>query len=563
MGLMPWTLYRYILKELLKLLLLSLAVLVTVIATALAIKPLTSGLLGPLTLLKFIFYTTPTILDMAMPFAAAFAGTLVFCRMVADHEIVACRASGMRYTVILTPVVVLGLVLMGLVFYLDNWVVPRFYRMAEFTVQKNLVRLFVSELKEGKPFKHDKFVVYADAVAEQDYPGPTAELPESVRRRSEPVRIERVVMLKGIAIGEIDTDGRLRNDATAERADLLLYRVGDESWVNLRLRNAMYYSGSPDKPWGYVASMEYPQPLPDVFSSRLRFLSWGELRRLGDHPERMPAVQGPREQLIGAMASEQVLQVAQYRIEHAAEQVPLILLGVTDQHRYVVRAPRVERRGQDLLLGGRPDVPVIIEYYESGIPRKRYEAQEAVVEARFEDGALAMQIEFGAVDVFDLRREGRMTQHSKLPALRPLRWPEDITRGLSRNSTFELLSLANSSDMSSPAVTGWADLLYDSLLRLARQRKALQLQRAAMSVASALVLILGAVLSLRLEGRMPLVVYFWSFSLAAAAVMISRSGDNILSDPKYSQAIGVLVIWSGNLLLVAAIGAVTWQIKRT
>jgi hypothetical protein len=84
-----------------------------------------------------------------------------------------------------------------------------------------------------------------------------------------------------------------------------------------------------------------------------------------------------------------------------------------------------------------------------------------------------------------------------------------------------------------------------------------------MSVASALVLILGAVLSLRLEGRMPLVVYFWSFSLAAAAVMISRSGDNILSDPKYAQSVGALVIWSGNLLLAAAIGAVTWQIKRT
>ena len=98
---MPWTLYWYILRDLLKLLALATAVLVLVISAAVAIKPLSDGLLGPVALVKFILYTMPTTLQFALPFGAAFASTIVFNRMAADNEIVACSASGMSY---LTPV---------------------------------------------------------------------------------------------------------------------------------------------------------------------------------------------------------------------------------------------------------------------------------------------------------------------------------------------------------------------------------------------------------------------------------------------------------------------------
>lgn len=66
---MPWTLYRYILRELLKVLVLTTTVLVVVLSFGAAVGPMADGLLGPVTLVKFVLYTMPTVLGFALPFA--------------------------------------------------------------------------------------------------------------------------------------------------------------------------------------------------------------------------------------------------------------------------------------------------------------------------------------------------------------------------------------------------------------------------------------------------------------------------------------------------------------
>src|SRR5688572_29498054 len=110
---MPWTIYRYILRDLVKLLLLRTTVPAVVIGFAAAIKPLSDGMLGAEGLIKFVLYSIPTMIGVAIPFSAAFASTLIFCRLTADNEILACRASGMSYLTILLPVLFLGLALTG------------------------------------------------------------------------------------------------------------------------------------------------------------------------------------------------------------------------------------------------------------------------------------------------------------------------------------------------------------------------------------------------------------------------------------------------------------------
>ena len=138
---MPWTLYRYILKDLLKLLVISSLVLVLVISVAAAIKPLSGGLLGPGTMVKYVLYLAPTMLGFILPFSGAFASTLVFSRMANDNELLVCRAGGISYGMILLPVVFLGLVLTLTLFFLSNWVVPSFYRSAAFMLEKDIMSL--------------------------------------------------------------------------------------------------------------------------------------------------------------------------------------------------------------------------------------------------------------------------------------------------------------------------------------------------------------------------------------------------------------------------------------
>ena len=66
-------------------------------------------------------------------------------------------------------------------------------------------------------------------------------------------------------------------------------------------------------------------------------------------------------------------------------------------------------------------------------------------------------------------------------------------------------------------------------------------------------LLLGAVVSMKIGGGMPLVTYFWSFMSAIVVVIICHSGENLAGQMAVSRAVGLSVIWLGDLLLVVAV----------
>jgi hypothetical protein len=97
---------------------------------------------------------------------------------------------------------------------------------------------------------------------------------------------------------------------------------------------------------------------------------------------------------------------------------------------------------------------------------------------------------------------------------------------------------------------------------VARQVIAQLNARAASAVGALLTLLLGAVLSMKMRGRLPLVVFLNSFLLAIAAVIIIRSGENVTGYRSLSFAVGVAVIWSGDLLLLLAVALNYWKLAR-
>ena len=82
----PWTLWVSMSVELGRLVLLTTAVLVAVIAFALSIKPLASGQLGPAEAVRFMAMAMPPMLAYALPFASCFGATLAYHRMVQDRD---------------------------------------------------------------------------------------------------------------------------------------------------------------------------------------------------------------------------------------------------------------------------------------------------------------------------------------------------------------------------------------------------------------------------------------------------------------------------------------------
>ena len=100
------------------------------------------------------------------------------------------------------------------------------------------------------------------------------------------------------------------------------------------------------------------------------------------------------------------------------------------------------------------------------------------------------------------------------------------------------------------------------IIYLFRQVVAQLNERAALAVACLLMIVLGALLSMKLGGGMPLVIYFWSFLSAVVVVIVTHSGENIASHPGMSRTFGLSVIWLGDLLLLMAVGGTYWRLAR-
>lgn len=119
----PWTLYRYLGGDVLRITCLGVFAVSLLYTTLAAYQTARSGLqlqfLWPL-LLRTLAYP----LYFSLPISFLFAVTLVFGRLVGDLEVNAFRTHGISYRQIYIPVVLLGLALSGVSFWVNGWVVP-------------------------------------------------------------------------------------------------------------------------------------------------------------------------------------------------------------------------------------------------------------------------------------------------------------------------------------------------------------------------------------------------------------------------------------------------------
>lgn len=540
---MPWTLYKYILRELLKLLALTTAVLVVVMSFAAAVQPMSDGQLSAGLLVKFVVFTAPTVLGFALPFAGAFASTLVFIRMAGDNEILACSASGISYLRVLAPVLALGLVLTGGMLYLANYVVPSFYRMAERTIESDVISLLVSQLGQRQTFEFpgENIVVYADDANEfPPLPTPGSLLP-----------MTQLVELKGVVVGETDANGTILQDTTAKSAVLQVYgdRATEDAWGVFQLSNVVRYAPTTGVLMRLAFTEIGPLKIPSPFSDNPKFLSAKDLRRYEREPERFGDVQDGVQRLASAMATESLRNAFEVVKDRA------VLHGALQGDRYVLSVPSVKEEDDLLTLSSAPGRPIRVAFFDNGrvegTPSRLYESESAFVRVRTTALSLEPTIDIELRDVTVTGPNGELAVGNKALQFRQLSWPEFLPADLQDRRARELLAEAGDDAYAASSSVGSAvNALESELQSLRRNIMGQRHERAAAAVSCSLLLLLGAVLSIRLKGQSPLVVYFWSFLLAIVTLIIINSGVNLAGDTKASMALGMGVVWSGNVLLL-------------
>ncbi|MEX2212770.1 MAG: LptF/LptG family permease [Phycisphaeraceae bacterium] len=566
--LMLFTLYWYILKDLLKMLVISTVVLVIVISFGAAIKPLMDGLLSIETLPTFVMITAPTMLMYALPFSLAFSVTMVYTRMATDGEITACSAGGLSYSSVFKPVVVLGVAMMMGMYILSNWVLPSLHKVAREMVQKDTIRLMMNEFAKGRAMRVGDAMIYA-RDAQRSAP-PTVE--------GSPIQPEELILLRHATIGKIDVKtGRLLSDHTASEADILVYRDEGRAWIQFRLRDPIYHAegGEQEPAVGMQADRMEMLPtieLPSQLSDDPRRMSWNELMRVSSEVDRHPILRPQRTMLAGAIAIAKIRALMQAELDravlHYGEAPPdapatggLVLHGSREGETFVLSPPKHSVDGEALVLNSQPGKPVQIDYVEKGELVRRYEAagRVTITLAQAEENAEPkLTLTMADVTVSDARQSVRTTEQTDLKLSR-LWWRDPVLAPLTQLSGNELQTMAKSYPTSMWVLNG-ANYLRDHTDRMTR-RAVLEFHlRGAYSFNLLLAALFAGVISVRLRGSLSLVVFFYTFMVVLAGILITYNGERF--GRGQALPLGLAMLWLSSVLTAGGIGMIYSKVAR-
>ncbi len=545
--------------DLVRIKLLTATVLVSVIAFGAAIRPIMQNLLGAEDLLQFVTLASVPMLQFALPFAGAFAGTIVYARLAADNEILAMSSAGLCYRRILMPAIGLGLVLFVAMAILLDAGVPRFWTSMQRLITRDVTRLFVGAVERGEALVIDKTQLYADEVAvipgSADGIGPTSRL-----------------ALVGVAAIELGPDGRPVTEFTAELATVDVYRENDSAYLKLLFRNATAYNSEE----GALVSVPQAEPEAIDLGKGIRLkpkdLDLRGLIRVWRDVEHYHAVAEPRARAIAALGAVDCWSCIAERLESDGA---VRLVDANGRRAFEVRNARVE--GEKLVA--RKGATLELVELDRGSAGRRAEVSEAILrpDPRAREGELAFELvvsgDRAVAQTVDTRGNTNGRWPPRLTSLMP---SACAITDRSARSVDELS--AEASALASNGAMNGADAQVNPILRA--QTNAISatnamnesvrvvradivariVQRINQSLCAPLMLILGAVLAIRLRGSNPLQVYLLAFIPSIVAVLLISGGEQMLRES--TSVLGIFIATSGNIGLASMILIAYRQVAR-
>lgn len=556
---MPPILFRNIVADLVRIKLLTATVLVSVIAFGAAIRPIMQNLLGAEDLLQFVTLASVPMLQFALPFAGAFAGTIVYARLAADNEILAMSSAGLCYRRILMPAIGLGLVLFVAMAILLDAGVPRFWTSMQRLITRDVTRLFVGAVERGEALVIDNTQLYADEVAvipgSADGIGPTSRL-----------------ALVGVAAIELGPDGRPVTEFTAELATVDVYRENDSAYLKLLFRNATAYNSEE----GALVSVPQAEPEAIDLGKGIRLkpkdLDLRGLIGVWRDVEHYHAVAEPRARAIAALGAVDCWSCIAERLESDGA---VRLVDANGRRAFEIRNARVE--GEKLVA--RKGATLELVELDRGSAGRRAEVSEAILrpDPRAREGELAFELvvsgDRAVAQTVDTRGNTNGRWPPRLTSLMP---SACAITDRSARSVDELSAEARA--LASNGAMNGADAQVNPILRA--QTNAISatnamnesvrvvradivariVQRINQSLCAPLMLILGAVLAIRLRGSNPLQVYLLAFIPSIVAVLLISGGEQMLRES--TSVLGIFIATSGNIGLASMILIAYRQVAR-
>lgn len=590
----PFILWRYLTLELLRTLALLAGGLILLVSFAAAIRPLAKGDVGLADAIRLMGLLSIPMSQFALPFAAGFAGTIVYHRFASENEATACRASGIPQRSILMPSVFVGFLLALVVAVLSNSVMPRFYRAAEQIIARDIGRLIVNPIRDGSPIRLGKWDLYADQVFRPELPEGSSAL-------------DHLILLSVVA-AEIGEDGVTRQFLSARRVDMWLSEASPEE------------TGTGE--WGTSVQLAFTEPvglvpdgdmsfsigtlgtgriiLPSSFEDDPKMMTYRELREALREPRRIDTTDRRARDLAMGLGK---LRVGDAIVDRVERDERLVL--TRGDETIAIEADSITREGEQWRLSStRSDLnePLIRVMYtnQRGFSRTHF-AQSATL--RFTSsagagGAFAIDVgagsKSGTLDGVRVAGQGEDGGSSRLALTLELERVvtldsamagadaarEAANLGAEQDSlAYSGVSLAGQvglpeSGWTTTELLGAADglagedtewvapvLRQASLLRERIRQQELDIvsrmnERGAFVCTVLLMGVLSAIIAMRHSTALPLVVFLWSFFPALGAVVLISSGQQMTEK---SGMHGLILLWGGVVLLAG----ITFQQYRS
>jgi len=555
---MLWTLWRAILFEFWRMLLISTSVVVAAIAFAATVKPLADGSLTVDQAFRFLGYAIPPMLAYALPFAAGFSATMTYNRMVTENELTAVFASGVSHKQILFPMLLSGVLLSGSLVMLNNRIIPHFLQRMEEMVTRDFAKILVNSLSQGQSAMVGDTEIHADRVEEV-----TPE-PGSL--------IEQQFLLGGVVMVEANEDGTIRIDGTAARAWILLLpawalspedraRIADDTSmaVVMKFVDLTINEQGDAVAWESVTSPAIP--IPRVFKDDPKYMTAKQMKRLESEPDLMNFVDRRRVALGRTIASTQTLAQLTQKVESGQ---PIELISGPNQT-ITLLAGSIQNQGGNWILSplesaGTIEIEIATQGNASHSSTERLSAQTATInpkasgsvdpfDAQSSPNKLALDLSLTNITILGNAQTPQnqiaQTQYTSLSIENdPL--PELLTKPSAQMLEAASIYRHPDSIKHSAQIADLSNQLEFEIADLGREVLSKTHERWAFSASAFIMVLAGGVTAMRLRYSQPLMIYLWSFFPALTTILFISGGQQAVHK---SGSVALPLLWSGILLI--------------
>ena len=524
----PWTLERYIFREMGKTFLLTVVALTAVLGLGGGVLNMIKlGEATPGQLLRLMGLVVPIAVALTLPIAALFSAAATYGRLSADNEFVACRSSGINMHALFLPTVVLSVVSAAVTFVLINFVIPGMVRNLNEFIGADIGTMIERRLSRPRGITlGGRFRIYAD---------------ETLIDAADPNRIT----LHHVAFVEVQDEAWVRF-GTAQTVHLDFDRRETGVRVSGALTGLSYY----DRKLGQFVELAEevipPNELPTLVPQKIKFLNLGELLYHWSAPSTWREVRQELNRLRMSVGRRVVYDALWEDWLDGRE------LAVTDKMiRYRIRSRLGARIPRD---GGIELTNVSIEEDRRGQQRS-YTAERANLEIARGNALAECQL---AIDLYDVRvTDGDRVFSRTKDKLTPVAIPVELAEQVAGLTPDELMHPGAGEAADDPLAAKRAQV-QAVMAGTVREIAATVSERFAFSISVFVLVILGAVLGIVFRGAHVLTAFGVSF-VPSLLIIITIVMGKQMSQNATTHAFGLLVMWSG---IVIVAGLDLWTLTR-